>query len=189
MLTGLDDTNPPTNPPRRRLRRWGLRAGTMAKRGRNSQTGAASHTARSPYRSGSPYFGPWPDPVWDAAPAESTPLPSHGSTTESGPFLVPAARAGWTHSDRLLTVSPRRIRRVLRAFPSGTPKHAPRTRQIALYWPRIGVGISTPSRVYFCVKRKQRREVLFARKVAGHFRRSPGRGGSYRRTQSSYYRC
>lgn len=41
----------------------------------------------------------------------------------------------------------------------------------------------------FCKKRKQRKEVLFALKVAGHKGRSPGRGGGYRRTIDSNYSC
>lgn len=50
--------------------------------------------------------------------------------------------------------------------------------------------LRVPSAVWFCLKRKQRRQVLFARRVAGWRRkRSPGRGGSYRRTPNSAYRC
>lgn len=45
-----------------------------------------------------------------------------------------------------------------------------------------------PGRVEFCLRRKQRREVLFAKQVAG-FRRSPGRGGSYVRSPFSSWSC
>lgn len=45
----------------------------------------------------------------------------------------------------------------------------------------------TPS-VGFCFKRSRRREVLFARNIAGH-RKSPGKGGSYHRTEYSHWRC
>lgn len=44
-----------------------------------------------------------------------------------------------------------------------------------------------PTRVSFCVRRKQRREVLFARNVAG--RRGVGYGKHWRRTQDSQYTC
>lgn len=44
-----------------------------------------------------------------------------------------------------------------------------------------------PSRVLFCLRRKQRKEVLFARGVAG--RRGVGRGRRWRRTGDSAYSC
>lgn len=47
-----------------------------------------------------------------------------------------------------------------------------------------------PARDVLCVRRLQRKQVLFAKRVAGHkLRRSPGRGGSYHRTEWSSYRC
>lgn len=46
-----------------------------------------------------------------------------------------------------------------------------------------------PNQVMFCVRRKQRRELLFRFGVAGKRRRSPGRGGSYKRSYSSQWRC
>lgn len=49
-----------------------------------------------------------------------------------------------------------------------------------------GLRIRAPRRVYFCVQRKQRKEVLFAKNIAG--RRGLGRRG-VRRTQNSQYRC
>lgn len=50
------------------------------------------------------------------------------------------------------------------------------------------LSVRVPGRVQFCVQRKQRREVLFAREIAG-FRRSPGAGGHYRRNEDSNWRC
>lgn len=45
-------------------------------------------------------------------------------------------------------------------------------------------------RTRMCVQRKTRKEVLFALRRKGVVnRRSPGRGGTYRRTQSSQWRC
>lgn len=48
--------------------------------------------------------------------------------------------------------------------------------------------IRAPVRTLFCVRRKVRREVLFARAIAGR-RGLRGRGGSYRRNQNSVWRC
>lgn len=48
--------------------------------------------------------------------------------------------------------------------------------------------IREPRVTLFCQQRRERREVLFAKKVAG-FRRSPGRGGTYRRRAESQWRC
>jgi len=45
-----------------------------------------------------------------------------------------------------------------------------------------------PARTLVCHQRAVRREVLFARRVAG-YRRSPGQGGSYRRRPESQYGC
>lgn len=45
-----------------------------------------------------------------------------------------------------------------------------------------------PARTLVCAQRGVRREVLFARRVAG-FKRSPGRGGKYHRRQESQYGC
>ena len=41
----------------------------------------------------------------------------------------------------------------------------------------------------YCVQRAARRQVLFAMRVAGRKRSAPGRGGKYRRSITSYYRC
>lgn len=46
-----------------------------------------------------------------------------------------------------------------------------------------------PKRVLFCVKRKIRREVLFAFSRAGRKGSGPGRRGKYRRNESSQYSC
>lgn len=48
------------------------------------------------------------------------------------------------------------------------------------------VQLRRPSAVKFCVQRSSRREVLFARGVAGRRGSAPG---PYRRTQRSYYGC
>lgn len=40
-----------------------------------------------------------------------------------------------------------------------------------------------------CARRSVRRSVLFARDIAGRRARSPGRGGTYRRTERSNYTC
>lgn len=47
------------------------------------------------------------------------------------------------------------------------------------------LAVAMPSRARFCVQRKQRREVLFAKQVAGR----RGLSGPYRRTESSNWRC
>lgn len=48
--------------------------------------------------------------------------------------------------------------------------------------------IRAPKATLFCQKRKVRQEVLFAKQVAGR-RRSPGRGGTYKRNGNSLWRC
>lgn len=50
------------------------------------------------------------------------------------------------------------------------------------------LGFRNPGIVVDCARRKVRREVLFSRRVAGR-RRSPGRGGTYRRREVSNWRC
>lgn len=48
--------------------------------------------------------------------------------------------------------------------------------------------IRAPRATLFCQQRRERKEVLFAKKIAG-FKKSPGRGGSYRRRPESQWRC
>lgn len=49
--------------------------------------------------------------------------------------------------------------------------------------------IKEPEAVRFCVQRKVRRGVLFARDVAGRRHSAPGRGGKYRRSVHSLWSC
>lgn len=49
--------------------------------------------------------------------------------------------------------------------------------------------IRRPRRVDECGRRSERREVLFAAGVAGWAGRSPGRRGTYRRTEASNFSC
>lgn len=56
-------------------------------------------------------------------------------------------------------------------------------------FPPPRLTLRAPSKVRFCVQRHTRREVLFARKVAGYKHRSPGSGGRYNRRAESSYRC
>lgn len=49
-----------------------------------------------------------------------------------------------------------------------------------------GLEIRVPARVRFCLRRKQRREVLFARRKVGF---SGATKGPYRRTANSMWRC
>lgn len=46
-----------------------------------------------------------------------------------------------------------------------------------------------PRLVLVCLRRKIRREVLFAKNIGGHKHKSPGRGGSYRRSKNSNWSC
>lgn len=59
------------------------------------------------------------------------------------------------------------------------------------FWSALNViPVVSPRRVWFCVKRKLRREVLFAFRVAGlNRRRSPGGAGGYKRTLESGLKC
>lgn len=59
--------------------------------------------------------------------------------------------------------------------------------QQALSWRRFNeLRVRVPARVAFCVRRKQRREVMHALGIAG--RRGLGRGG-VRRRESSQWAC
>lgn len=49
--------------------------------------------------------------------------------------------------------------------------------------------IKAPERVLFCARRGVRKEVLFAKGVAGRRGGSPGRRGRYFRNQNSAWRC
>lgn len=55
-------------------------------------------------------------------------------------------------------------------------------------WHLFNVVPASSPAVSFCVRRRVRKEVLFAKHVAGR-KRSPGRGGSYNRTAFSSVRC
>lgn len=52
-----------------------------------------------------------------------------------------------------------------------------------------GLRYRFPARTLVCHQRQVRKEVLFARRVAGFRRSAPGRGGSYRRRPESQYGC
>lgn len=72
----------------------------------------------------------------------------------------------------------------------GSARHAPRPSQSIKAGFKILARLQyrAPARTLVCQQRGVRKEVLFARRVAG-FRRSPGRGGGYRRRQESQYGC
>lgn len=53
-------------------------------------------------------------------------------------------------------------------------------------FPPAKLRFAIPEKVKVCVRRQERREVLFARNIAG---RGGGRHGPYRRSASSYYSC
>lgn len=139
-----------------------------------------------------------PSPDWShlwLRPPEDL-LPPPDPTTELyRSYVAPYSRARSGHWDGVLSwkTPSRPLQRPAaqrRFFPSGTPRQrvTPRPRPLPVSpW---GLQIRLPGRVFFCVRRKIRREVLFGLGISGHNKRkSPGRGGSYRRTQSSSYRC
>lgn len=99
-----------------------------------------------------------------------------GETPMQGSGVYPSPGA------RLLQPGPRRV-----MPPRG------RVRQFSIPAKRLfrdleKLRIREPKVVLFCQQRRERREVLFAKRVAG-FRRSPGRGGTYRRRAESQWRC
>lgn len=49
--------------------------------------------------------------------------------------------------------------------------------------------VPQPKRQAFCISRLTRKQVLFAKQIAGHRKRSPGAGGHYKRTYLSSYTC
>lgn len=72
---------------------------------------------------------------------------------------------------------------VSRAALTQSPAKPTRLKRPPLYQ----LNIQAPSRVKFCVRRKIRREVMFARNMAG--RRGIGRGKTWRRSENSNYSC
>lgn len=54
-------------------------------------------------------------------------------------------------------------------------------------WHRLQVRV--PEVTLFCQQRRERKEVLFAKGVAGRSGGSPGRRGTYRRRAESQWRC
>jgi len=56
------------------------------------------------------------------------------------------------------------------------------------YGSLTSLSYRAPFKTLECARRGIRREVLFARRIAGR-RRSPGRGGSYRRRPESLFAC
>lgn len=78
-------------------------------------------------------------------------------------------------------------RPVFRTFPRATGRTI---RPDPVWRLRRSEIVKHPKQVMFCVRRKLRREALFRRGIAGHRRRrSPGRGGHYRRSFFSQWRC
>jgi len=79
-----------------------------------------------------------------------------------------------------------------RLWAPGARAIAPRRavlRQSRLRWGQLTApSYRQPLKVLDCARRGIRREVLFARRVAGR-RASPGRGGTYRRRPESLYSC
>lgn len=127
-------------------------------------------------------------PRWDA-PALSVGLKASRSRLDGrraiflgGMGGVPPISAG----------EPERLRRRPQAYsPTPSAKQTPRTRFRTL---SAGLRMGTPSRVWFCLKRKIRREVLFALERAGYRGSGPGRrrpndDRKYHRTVESSYGC
>lgn len=92
------------------------------------------------------------------------------------------------------TVYPWSPSRSLRAVVSRGFSFAPKARgfslalaQARLPWSDDRLRIRVPTRVKFCVARKQRREVLFAMERAGYSGSAPKR--HYRRNEDSNWRC
>lgn len=129
-------------------------------------------------------------------------LPGGPSGVQHG---VERARARGPASELPRSLVVRRLRRELRrmddnrAFlvarlqvnPSLT-KHAKRSKAESRNKLRRLMKLVTPNpeRVLYCVRRKIRKQVLFALGISGrHKRRSPGRGGSYNRSLESNYAC
>jgi len=124
-------------------------------------------------------------------PPEDLSLPPDPTTELYRSYVAPYSRERSDPSDAVLSWQPvSRPRNVLRFYPSGTPRKRVTERVRPPPFHPWGLQIRVPSRVFFCLRRKARRQVLFALGVSGrNKRRSPGRGGSYRRTQSSSWRC
>lgn len=143
---------------------------------------------RSSRRTGAallPANGTLPRPT--VGPAVSYPDPALADLEDTRRSLVPFGRAPLTQGPSGVStplVRPPRGMRVL--VPPSAPAKPTRSRM----FPWRTIPVAAPASVRFCIQRKQRKEVLFAKGVAGkNKRRSPGRGGGYRRSAKSNYRC
>lgn len=115
--------------------------------------------------------------------------------------LMSGRRPGITLSVRLLNRPPaKRVlqlqvprQRVVRATPRSSKVGAFRFRSpFALQYRKmvaLGQMVRRPERVLFCLKRKVRREVLFAFRRAGYRGSGPGRRRTYRRNGNSLHGC
>lgn len=92
-------------------------------------------------------------------------------------YLSPRERA-----EGLRRLPPASSRRLVR-FMWRSPVEVRRTRLFDLPY---GLSIRAPLKVRFCLRRKERREVLFAKRKVGYRGSSPG---PYRRTANSQWRC
>lgn len=103
-------------------------------------------------------------------------------------LLAPAKRISFLQSrpgsgGPLVRPSPL-SRKVGRAFVFRSPFYSQYRQMLSL-----GRMVARPSRVMFCVKRKIRKEVLFAFRKAGYRGSGPGRRRTYRRTGDSSHGC
>lgn len=89
---------------------------------------------------------------------------------------------------RLLTTPERRLYTVRRVAKNVTRTLLDQVAGDIYRVPAIELFKKTPA-VSVCSRRGERREVLFAARVAGYRGRSPGRGGSYKRTPESTQVC
>lgn len=105
---------------------------------------------------------------------------------------VPKARAvldySWGRGPAVLEERRRARRALPRSIPPPHAKRLDRRLFIKGWWNKLNRLQAKPYQL-FCVKRKVRRSVLFAKRVAGYKRRSPGSGGGYRRSITSQWRC
>lgn len=123
----------------------------------------------------------------------------------TGEVLSPSSRSQWLPRRGLDLLHPSTrfpsreslvvVRARFRPFPEHTrpePRRFPAPQVVS---PRFKTNLakldSIPAdpRYSFCARRARRRQVLFARQVAGRRGGSPGRGGRYRRSQNSQYGC
>lgn len=151
------------------------------KRKRSKNVSSFSSGRASPYKYGSNRMLPRPQERVPRSLQRSLMPQSKSRLT----LLSPAKRSLFLQVARKRLSSPTPLtRKVSGRFSFPTPFARQYEQMLA-----VGSMVRNPKRVFFCVKRKLRREVLFAFRKVGFRGSSPGARRSYRRNGNSLHGC